>query len=71
MLRAQKLALVFEGDDASGWTASIFQAAAQPGVPGVVGRGAKRAEAAEDAWRRHTAPNPDSDFGCSISPDPG
>ena len=36
MLRAQKLALAFEGDDASGWTASILQATAEPGVTGVV-----------------------------------
>jgi hypothetical protein len=31
------------------------------GVTGVVGHGATRAEAAEDAWKRHIAPNPDSD----------
>ena len=71
MLRAQKLALAFEGDDAVGWAASIRRATAQPGATGVVGRGATRAEAAEDAWRRHVARQPVSDVGCSISPDPG
>ena len=67
MLRAQKLALAFEGDDAVGWAASIRRATAQPGATGVVGRGATRAEAAEDAWRRHVARQPVSDVGCSIS----
>ena len=38
MLRAQKLALVFEGDDASGWAASVLEATAQSRVTGVVGR---------------------------------
>ena len=69
MLRAQGLALAFEEDDASGWAASILRATAQPGVTGVVGHGATRADAAEDAWRRRTALNLDS--GCSISADPG
>ena len=69
MLRAQRLALAFEEDDASGWAASILRATAQPGVTGVVGRGATRADAAEDAWRRRVATNLDS--GCSISAEPG
>jgi len=64
MLRAQKLALAFAGDDASGWAASILQATAEPGVTGVVGSGATRADAAEDAWRRRTASNLDSDVRC-------
>jgi len=67
MLRAQKFALAFEGDDASGWAASILQATIQPGITGAVGYGATRGDAAEDAWRRHIAPNPDSAFGCSAS----
>jgi len=71
MLRAQKLALAFDADDASGWAASILQATPQPGETGAVGHGATRAEAAEDAWRRHIARHPVSDVGCSISPDPG
>lgn len=56
MLRAQELAIAFDGDDASGWAAAII-GAAQPEGTGIVGYGASRAEAAEDAWRRHTAPN--------------
>jgi hypothetical protein len=69
MLRAQKLALVFESDDASGWAASVLEATAQPRVTGVVGRGATRADAAEDAWRRRIALN--SDLRCSMAADPG
>jgi hypothetical protein len=61
-LRAQKLALAFDGDEASGWAASVLEATAQPGVLGVVGFGATRAEAAEDAWRRHVVSNPDSEW---------
>jgi hypothetical protein len=61
MLRAQGLALAFEGDDASGWAASIIQATAQAGEVDIRGHGATRAAAAEDAWKRHNAPNPDSE----------
>jgi hypothetical protein len=56
MLRAQELAIAFEGDDASGWAAAII-GAAQPNGTRIVGYGASRAEAAEDAWKRHTAPD--------------
>ena len=63
MLRARGLALAFEGDDASGWAASIIQATAQAGDVDVRGHGATRAEAAEDAWKRHTAPNPATEGG--------
>jgi hypothetical protein len=59
MLRAQELAIAFEGDDSSGWAAAII-GAAQPNGTGVVGYGASRAEAAEDAWKRHTAPDPEA-----------
>jgi len=69
MLRAQKLALAFAGDDASGWAASILQATAEPGVTGVVGSGATRA----DAGRGCLAPpyRIESGFGCSMSAEPG
>jgi len=71
MLRAQGLALAFEGDDVSGWAASIVQATAQAGDVDMRGHGVTRAAAAEDAWNRHNAPNPDSGNGCSSSADAG
>jgi hypothetical protein len=49
MLRAQGLALAFEGDDASGWAASIIQATAQAGEVDVRGHGVTPAAAADDA----------------------
>jgi hypothetical protein len=54
MLRAHELALAFDGDDASGWAARII-AAGQPDGTGTIGYGTTRADAAEDAWKRHTA----------------
>ena len=59
MLRAHELALTFEGDDTSGWAAAII-AADHPNGTGIIGHGATRAEAAEDAWTRHTAPDRES-----------
>src|SRR5438045_3399149 len=54
MLRAQELAITFEGDDSSGWAAAIIRAA-QPNGTGIVGYGGSRAEAAEGDWKRRTA----------------
>jgi len=71
MLRVQGLALAFEGDDASGWSAWILQATAQAGEVDVRGHGGARAAAAEDVWNRHNAPNPESENGCSSSADAG
>lgn len=56
MLRAQDLALAFDGDDDVGWTARIIAADQAEGT-GIIGYGATRADAADDAWQRHTAPD--------------
>jgi len=40
--------------------ASIIQATAQADEVHVRGHGVTRAAAAEDVWKRHTAPHPDS-----------
>jgi len=57
MLRAQALAIALDGDDASGWRASIIAAAeSQERTDRTVGHGSTQAEAAEDAWNRHAAP---------------
>jgi hypothetical protein len=57
MLRAQALAIALDGDDASGWRASIIAAADEPRADDrTVGHGSTQAEAAEDAWNRHAAP---------------
>jgi hypothetical protein len=68
MLRAQGLALALEGDDASGWAASIIQATAQAGEVDIRGHGGTRAAAAEDAWKRHNGPNPDSEMDVQALP---